>query len=662
MSSNQKRKTNKLKRHRIWPHIVLLVFLEIVFAILGVALLSIFMEEIIGRKMLENYRNAQQIAKIYERESDLNEIVSDMYEIKTLFPNIDTICIADKSKNIIGKYGVNQPDFSNSNQFQFFSEEMNVIIDSKDALFDFSDNNTIQLSLPALVKKTNFADFIQAINPSVKWFSEEWISTMCWFIIPYGNRGNTVCIYSDMAITNYEILQLIGIILIYAAIEVFFGVYLLFAVIKVVVDQRRTYKIINTDFVTGGNNKFAFANLGRKLLANRRKRNYAVISIELTKFSNYCAVYGEHAGETLLEKIYITLAKYLSSKELLSHFDGSEFALLLTYTDNVNLNNRVSTMMDLLVNTDTKDKLYFSAGINRCENGNDPIRYYNEAAIAKNTVKEDDEFRIRWFTDKLRAETVWERKVESDMENALQSKQFQVYLQPKYSTDSEVLSGAEALIRWIHPEEGFISPGRFIPIFERNGFVMKIDDYMISEVAKLQSEWLSQGRKLVPISVNVSRVHFIREDLAEHIRDLVDAYNVPHEFIELELTESAFFDDKEILLKTVNKMKEYGFHISMDDFGAGYSSLNSLKELPLDVVKLDAEFFRGTDDLQRANLIVAQTINLAKELGMTIVAEGIETREQVDFLADKKCDLIQGFYFAKPMPVSEFEQKAYCAE
>jgi EAL domain-containing protein (putative c-di-GMP-specific phosphodiesterase class I) len=262
----------------------------------------------------------------------------------------------------------------------------------------------------------------------------------------------------------------------------------------------------------------------------------------------------------------------------------------------------------------------------------------------------------------MKEEQVWERRIEDDMEKALENHEFQVYLQPKYSTKAEKLSAAEALVRWTHPVLGFISPGKFIPIFERNGFILQLDDYMLTEVSRLQSQWISQGKSLVPISVNVSRAHFAEENLAEHICSIVDKYKVPHEFIELELTESAFFDDKAVLLTTVRKLKSFGFKVSMDDFGAGYSSLNSLKELPLDIIKLDAEFFRSVDDVSRSNLIVGETIALAKKLGMEIVAEGIETREQVDFLAEQNCDLIQGFYFSKPLPVSEFEERAYSKE
>ena len=182
---------------------------------------------------------------------------------------------------------------------------------------------------------------------------------------------------------------------------------------------------------------------------------------------------------------------------------------------------------------------------------------------------------------------------------------------------------------------------------------------MLTEVAKQQAKWLKEGKEVVTISVNVSRAHFTREDLAEHICRLVDPFEVPHHLIELELTESAFFDDKEILLETVRRLQDYGFLISMDDFGSGYSSLNSLKDLPLDVLKLDAEFFRGEGVEKRGEIVVSEAIRLAKNLEMKIVAEGIETKDQVDFLAGQGCDLIQGFYFAKPMPLSQFEEEAF---
>ena len=244
------------------------------------------------------------------------------------------------------------------------------------------------------------------------------------------------------------------------------------------------------------------------------------------------------------------------------------------------------------------------------------------------------------------------------MEEALNNSEFEVYLQPKYGANSRSLAGAEALIRWNSSKFGFVSPGRFIPIFEKNGFITKIDDYMLRKVAELQKKWQEEGKQIVPVSVNISRVHFAREDLAEHICEIVDSVGISREGIELELTESAFFEEKDALIGIVRKLKDMGFAISMDDFGTGFSSLNSLKDLPLDVLKLDAEFFRGSGIRdERGSAIVAATIQLAKSLGMKTVAEGIEEEEQVNFLAEKGCELIQGYYFDKPLPIEEFENR-----
>ena len=351
----------------------------------------------------------------------------------------------------------------------------------------------------------------------------------------------------------------------------------------------------------------------------------------------------------------------MDKKEVISHVEKSDFALLLQYDEKNGLENRLHSIMTLLRLKHKEQHLTFSAGVCPINMNFTEIAVmlsYAGLAVPKQAKILDE---IVWFNDNMKEAQIWERQVEDDMKRALLNHEFKVYLQPKYSTSEEVLSAAEALVRWQHPTLGFISPGRFIPIFERNGFILQLDDYMLTEVAKIQANWISQGKKLVPISVNVSRAHFAEDNLAEHICSVVDGYNVPHQFIELELTESAFFDDKEVLLNTIKKLKSYGFKVSMDDFGAGYSSLNSLKELPLDIIKLDGEFFRAVEDKDRSKMIVAQTIHLAKKLGMQIVAEGIETRPQVDFLAKMGCDLIQGFYFSKPLPLEEFEKRAYSA-
>ncbi|MBQ0166714.1 MAG: EAL domain-containing protein [Treponema sp.] len=421
--------------------------------------------------------------------------------------------------------------------------------------------------------------------------------------------------------------------------------------------RRLTNKIVYTDSVTGGKNREYFLDIPLKKL--KRNAQYAVAQIRFEKYRNYCTAYGLKQGEKLLETIYYCTKEHLHWKEKVAHLEKADFAILLEYKDRQQLEKRLKNMAADFNKAKQGQHFTFSVGINPILSRKDDMADILTAAGIALSKAGKQNAGIVWFNDAMKEEQIWERRVEDDMEKALINHEFQVYLQPKYSTKKEELAAAEALVRWIHPEFDFISPGKFIPIFETNGFILKLDDYMLREISRLQAQWLKEGKKLVPISVNVSRAHFSMDDLAEHICSIVDEYKVPHEYIELELTESAFFDDKETLLSTVKKLKSYGFRISMDDFGAGYSSLNSLKELPLDIIKLDAEFFRSIDDVDRANAIVGDTIALAKKLGMEIVAEGIETRDQVDFLAGQDCDLIQGFYFAKPLPVAEFTKRAW---
>jgi EAL domain-containing protein (putative c-di-GMP-specific phosphodiesterase class I) len=266
---------------------------------------------------------------------------------------------------------------------------------------------------------------------------------------------------------------------------------------------------------------------------------------------------------------------------------------------------------------------------------------------------------MSYFDDAARGRLLVEEEIEKSMNEALINDEFQVFLQPKYTAKEETITGAEALVRWFGSSGNSISPGFFIPVFEKNGFITKLDYYMLRKVCALLREWLDKGYTPLPISVNISRLHFANPNLADIINDIVDKYNVPHNLIELELTESAFLQNKQALIKTVIILRRYGFLVSMDDFGAGYSSLNSLKDLPLDVVKLDGELFRMTDEIERGLTVIRNTITMAKDLHMKVVAECIETREQVEFLCTVGCDIIQGYYFAKPMPAEQFEKRYF---
>ncbi len=464
--------------------------------------------------------------------------------------------------------------------------------------------------------------------------------------------------------------------------------FMLVYTIMQLVTNYRLSRLLYFDPATGGNNFLHFKLVSEKLLKKRKNQNheFAFVSFDVNKFRVFNEIHGHEQGDELLEKIYLYLKKNLRKQEPFARYAADQFSVILSIDTQASALARVEQILKELSNIYPNENLMYSAGIYTVLDKKMSIERMNNFAIfAKDTLKDNQTCNISTFDSKMRDELVKEHELEELMQKALDRHEFAVYLQPKYNVTDQTLSGAEALVRWISPEKGFISPGDFIPIFERNGFILKLDDYMLKEVALLQRRWLDEKKTLVPISVNISRAHFTDNNLAMHICEVVDQYKVPHELIELELTESAFFDDKKSLINTVNQLREFGFRVSMDDFGSGYSSLNSLKDLPLDIIKLDGEFFRNSnimsnaehssdvehnsagenvsrsenfsrsENVSRSETVITDTIQLAKHLDMVIVAEGIETKEQVAFLERIGCDMIQGFYFAKPMPIADYE-------
>ncbi|MDX5700297.1 EAL domain-containing protein, partial [Clostridioides difficile] len=286
----------------------------------------------------------------------------------------------------------------------------------------------------------------------------------------------------------------------------------------------------------------------------------------------------------------------------------------------------------------------------------------DRANTARKTIKGGHKNSFAFYDKEMHKKILKEKEIENSMVDALNNGEFIVYFQPKYSLSDYQIIGAEALVRWDNPQKGLIPPIEFIPVFERNGFIVNIDFYVFEEVCKKIREWMDEGQKVVPISVNLSRMHFVNSNFIEEFKLIVDKYKIPTRLIELELTETAVLDNIEGLLDTMNNLKEKGFVISMDDFGTGYSSLNLLKELPVDILKLDRAFFTEKDESNNEKIVISNVIKMAKELKMKVISEGVETISQVEFLKQIGCDMVQGYLFSKPMPVKEFEKIAFKKE
>ncbi len=442
-------------------------------------------------------------------------------------------------------------------------------------------------------------------------------------------------------------------------------------IIKGVKRQRKMTEVFYMDEVTDRHNWMWFHMKGNQILCHKRNaaKQFAILDVVFMNYRNFCVCHSVAEGEAMLCKVHDKIESILQRNEISAHYASANFVVLLQYKSKEALQGRIEKLIEALEGIDETHKFSFHVGVDLIKpyvNANGRIarrvkadveKEYNNACAARASMSEQEDSGIAFFNESLVEEQRWMDIVRERQAGALEKEEFQVYYQPKYDPRSGKLRGAEALIRWNSTEFGLVPPNKFIPIFEKSGFITQIDHYMIKHVAKDQKTWLDAGLTVVPVSVNVSRAHFIESDLAEQIRDIIDAEGCPHDLIELELTESAFFDDKKAMIDTILRLKQYGFSVSMDDFGSGYSSLNSLKDMPLDVLKLDAEFFRGEDGGGRGQIVVSEAIRLAKNLNMKTVAEGVEIKEQVDLLAQLGCDMIQGYYFAKPMPKEDYVKR-----
>lgn len=659
MNKSKDKRIKKLKKKYIWPSLLGLVLILLICFVSIVMMLSVSIVDIVFRKVSTSNSQSIKIAQMYEDydEDNKDEVNKSILTFISMSSEIEEVYVLDEAGNKIWASGESEPNIEDVVKFSFSDKNdyIDVILeDNENQLFSVK-GETLELDKNVL-RKVNIDKFLNVDKLFKNDESNSVLAMRAWIVVPI--EGMDVCVLNNVYLYGSDLFMLIMTISLFVVLIGVFAVFYLISVVGVILNVRRTTKILYTDVITGGNNWIYFVKRSGTILKRNRKNNYAMIYLKMRKYRSFCTCFGVRDGEELIEKFYDILKKNLKKNEAMAHHENAEFGILLTYEDSEQLVARINQLENSLNTVLSDMQFYFAVGIYLITpKDRDIDQLYNNAMIACDMLNEEVDNQIAFFDIEMNKQKLWERKVEDDMQRALANREFKVYLQPKINAKKEELAGAEALVRWIHPTEGFIPPSKFIPIFEENGFILQLDDYMIREIARQQAQWILEGRKIVPISVNVSRAHFTREDLAEHISSIVDKFQVPHNMIELELTESAFFDDKYVLLYTVKKLREAGFIVSMDDFGAGYSSLNSLKELNIDVLKIDADFFRGVDDVERGKLIVSEVIDLAKKLNMKIVAEGIENREQVDFLVEQECDLIQGYFFAKPMPIDEFVDK-----
>ncbi|MCQ2506127.1 MAG: GGDEF domain-containing phosphodiesterase [Lachnospiraceae bacterium] len=392
---------------------------------------------------------------------------------------------------------------------------------------------------------------------------------------------------------------------------------------------------------------------------------YAYVTFDINKFKYVNDVFGYDYGNEVISHIGSTIREMLRPFENATRSMSDDFSMLLYYNTIDELEARLMNFFEEAGDTPfvqgkPRCMISFTCGIYLIKGGEtiNSIRSY--ANIARKSNKNSFATNFCYYDEAFHEERLREREMECDMYTALDNKEFIVYLQPKYEISSDTMTGAEALIRWKHSRMGLLTPNKFVQLFEENGFIKLIDFYVLEVVCQRIQHWMQQGVKPVPVSVNLSRLHIMDSDLTERLCAITRKYDVPNSFIEFELTETIVLEEMDALLQTMAKLKDAGFTIAMDDFGTGYSSLNLLRKIPVDVLKLDKEFFESDGQVyedDRDKSIIHHIIAMAKDLKINVLAEGVETKEQLEFLRSCDCDMIQGYYYSKPLPIEEFERR-----
>lgn len=429
-------------------------------------------------------------------------------------------------------------------------------------------------------------------------------------------------------------------------------------------NRRRLEYIAFVDAVTGGMNNAAFCLKLRETLKNARRNEYTVAVINIRNFKMINESFGTHEGDRTLHYCMQILRKNVKEGEIAARGNADDFFLCLKEGNRnivaARLQEIVREINSFNENLENPYHLSFRQGAYLIDEPDlDSTIIQDRVMTACMNQQEFGEnscvFYDICFTQKMKQE----HELNAMFRGALENGDFKVYFQPKVSLEDEKTAGAEALVRWQHPEEGMISPGDFIPLFEKNGNICRLDCYVFEEVCRTIDRWRREGRKLFPVSVNLSRQHFKRNDFLNQFADVAAKYRIPEGLLELELTESIFFDDNSIAMvrESINRMHELGFKCSLDDFGSGFSSLGLLKEFDVDTIKLDRRFFLDMSK-PKAEDVVECLIDLAGRLKVKTVAEGIETQEQIDFLKQIHCDMVQGFFYSRPLRAEEFEEWA----
>lgn len=424
-----------------------------------------------------------------------------------------------------------------------------------------------------------------------------------------------------------------------------------------IIKFRETASLINKverDELTGLYNKQFFMKNVADWMRQHPEQRFDLMCVGIERFRLINERFGTAKGDELLR--YISRLLETATRPIYSaHFSADIFFMLLPHRDKYDselLKSWYKKVNDFPINMDIK----LHCGIYGIESSELPVSVMcDRAQLASEKNKGIYDSAFFMYDSSLRQKLLEEQFIADNMQTALKDGQFHVYYQPKYDLNNEHIAGAEALVRWVHPERGMISPGVFIPIFEHSGFISQLDHYVWETACRDIRRWMDRKLSPIAVSINVSRADIYNPNLSGILLALLKKYDVPIKYLHLEITESAYTDNPEQIIVEVGNLRKLGFIVEMDDFGSGYSSLNMLSEMPVDVLKLDMRFIQTETARTSGKGILSFVISLAKWLDLAVVAEGVETAEQLSMLRSMDCNYVQGFYYARPMPDDAFE-------
>ncbi len=423
-------------------------------------------------------------------------------------------------------------------------------------------------------------------------------------------------------------------------------------------ENQRLIQLTEYDELTGMLNRSAFCNevdsVMKKERENSEKGEYSLIFLDIIKFKAVNDMFGRNEGDKLLVYVSDIINRCVGEKGIVSRIGSDRFGIFVKACG-MELIEIIDTLFDRIGAYDLSFKVTCNAGIYVTTNEKLPANsMIDRAALALSAIKGSYSQKYCIYDESLRSDMLGEQEIVGAMASAITEKQFLVYYQPQFNHLARELTGAEALVRWGHKEKGLVSPGVFIPIFEKNGFITTLDYYVFENACMFIRKCLDMGLKVVPVSTNFSRLDIFNPEYVNTLEEIRKKYNVPSEYLRIEITESAIVGSSQAVNDVIDKLHKCGYIVEMDDFGSGYSSLNILKEIDFDILKLDMKFLSGEGSDEKGRIILSYIARMASELRLPIIAEGVETENQADFLSSIGCEYFQGYLYSKPVPENDY--------